>query len=504
MKSYISKLKILVLVACAFLVSCEKLTDINRSPNSVLSEPDEYLFTNAAKWTLSESRQTLSRGQIMFTGPWSHMLAMGYAEDQYNINYDTDDENILWSDLFGTQLAQSNNLVKLTGTDGINPNPVRNTMAKMLTYISYIKITDLYGDIPYTEGGKGISENIILPKYDTQEYIYKDIIAKLKEAITVFEGATVAQGYGVADPFYAGVPSQWVKFANSFRLRLAMRMRYADPAGAATVIAECLAKPLMTSNLDNARIKNFVSTSTYLYSGWSLAMINEGSSARPSRMLIDQLKSTNDPRLPVFALPNTGGKYKGMPNGITSAARGTMQDADSISKWAPLLYAQDVPSLWLCYSEVCFLKAEAALFGIGRTASATDANSFYQDGIKAAMSQWNVAQAAIDNFIATIPAATLSGTDENKFKLISTQMWLSCITNYYEAYNVVRRTGYPVIAVRTGLETPPLNPGVTNGQLPRRIQFPASEIATNKDNYDAAIEVMGADSRLTKVWWDKK
>jgi hypothetical protein len=81
---------------------------------------------------------------------------------------------------------------------------------------------------------------------------------------------------------------------------------------------------------------------------------------------------------------------------------------------------------------------------------------------------------------------------------------MSCITNNYEAYNVVRRTGYPVIPVRTGLETPQLDVGLTNGTLPRRIQYPVTEITLNVDNCAEAIARQGANLMTTKIWWDAK
>jgi len=498
------KFKSLAFFVCILFFSCEKLQDINDNPNSLSSIPDQYLFTNAAKWSVSEARELISRSQLFFTGSWSHLYYTPYAEDRYDYNADSDDESILWGDPYSMALSQSCNLVNITGPDGIAPNPVRNSMCQILTFITYVKLTDLFGSIPYTEGGKGISSNIILPKYDTQEFIYHDIIDKLGKCITVFETGKEADGYGVADPFFNGDLIKWAKYANSFRLRLAMRMRYADVSGAATAITASLGKPLMESNADNALIKNFNSTQVYLYSGWYEVFQNEGKSSRPSKMLIDELKTTSDPRLPIFAIANTSGGYEGVPNGVTVASRALIPDS-TLSLWQPLVYAKDVPSFSLCYSEVCFLKAEAALNGIGRAASTPESNTFYQDGIKAAMNVWGVAQADIDNFIATQAEATLNGTPEDNFRKICTQEWLSFITNNYEAYNIVRRTGYPVIPVRTGSETPyALALGVTNGQLPRRATYPSSELTLNRANYDAAMANQGANVRTTKVWWDKK
>ncbi len=499
MRRTIFPFKIILVLFCICFFSCQELEDINQNPNSLTEMPDTYLFTNAAKWSCSEARQLLSRAQIFFTGSWSHLYSTPYAEDRYEVNADTEDEAIVWHDLYTTELRNACTLVKITSEEGTSPNAVRNAMAQIVSFITYIKLTDLFGSIPYTEGGKGFSDDIITPVYDTQEFIYHDIITRLGDCIIVFETGNEADGYGVADPFYSGKLDKWIKFANSFRLRLAMRMRFADPSGAAAAITACLGKPLMESNDDNAKIRNFEATSTYLYSGWYETFQNEGKSCRPGRMLIDFLKSTDDPRLPVFAIANTSGNYEGMPNGITNAARALIADAD-ISKWQPVMYAKTIPSYWLCYSEVCFLKAEAALYSLGGSGT----NTHYQNGIRAAMAQWGVNETQINLFLAVEPEASLTGNTEDNFRKICTQLWLSCITNNYEAYNVVRRTGYPVIPVRTGNEDPELALGITNGQLPGRLTYPSTEVTMNKANYDAAVATQGADLRTTKVWWDAK
>jgi len=494
------KLKnISALIMCIFiLASCEDLADININPNSVTSIPDDYLFTNMCKYSLSESRQTTARSQVFFCGTWSHLYSSAYPEDRYSINTDTDDEGIVWQDLYSvTCLGLATDLKDKLEPEGVTPNTVKYAMVDIVSFIKILKITDLFGDVPYTEAGKG-ADGILLPKYDTQEVIYKDIIEKLGQYITVFEGATTEDGFGTADPFYAGDMTKWAKFANSLRLRLAMRMRYADAAAAQTAITASLAKPLMTSNDDNARILNFNSTVVYQYSGWYEAYVNEGKFFL-SKLLVDKMNASNDPRLPIFALPNSLGGYEGYPNGLTSEARGSY-DATNVSVTAPILYAKDIPSYGLTYSEVCFLQAEAALYTLG----GSNPNTHFQNGISAAMLQWGVSQSDIDTYLANEPEASLTGTTEDDFRKICTQLWMSCISNNYEAYNVVRRTGYPVIPVRTGLETPQLDVGLTNGTLPRRIQYPVTEITLNVANYEDAVARQGANLMTTKMWWDAK
>ena len=493
----IKKISALVTVII-MLVSCEGLSDINDNPNSLTSIPDQYLFTNMCKYTISDARQLTARAQVFFCGTWSHLISSSYPEDRYRINTDTDDESIVWQDLYSTTtVGLAADLKKKLGPEGTDPNPVKYAMVDIVGSIRILKASDLYGDVPYNDAGKG-AEGVLLPQYDTQETIYKDVISKLGTYITLFEGSTDADGYGASDPFYSGSMEKWIKFANSLRLRLAMRIRYADPSAAKTAITASLAKPLMTSNDDNARILNFNTSVLYQYSGWYEAFVNEGRFSL-SKFLVDKMNASNDPRLPIFAEPNSNGLYEGYPNGLTSEAR-TSYDATNVSVTAPALYAKDIPSYFLTYSEVCFLQAEAALYGLG----GSKPNTHFRNGITAAMKQWGVSDADIETFLAEEEEATLSGNTEDDFRKICTQLWMSCISNNWEAYNVVRRTGYPVIPVRTGLESPQLDVGLTNGALPRRIQYPVTEITLNVANCEAAIARQGPNLMTTKVWWDAK
>ena len=168
-----------LIICIVMLASCEDLADININPNSVTSMPDQYLFTNMCKYTVSESRQTIARSQVFFCGTWSHLYSSGYPEDRYRINTDTDDESIVWQDLYSTtSLGLAADLKKKLGPEGEIPNAVKYAMVDVVSFIKILKINDLYGDVPYNDAGRGV-EGIFLIKYDRQEFIYKDIIDKL-------------------------------------------------------------------------------------------------------------------------------------------------------------------------------------------------------------------------------------------------------------------------------------------------------------------------------------
>jgi hypothetical protein len=149
----------------------------------------------------------------------------------------------------------------------------------------------------------------------------------------------------------------------------------------------------------------------------------------------------------------------------------------------------------MCASEIWFLRAEAALFSIG---TGGDAAQLYQKGIEKGMERWGI---DATDYLANSSEGILAGTNEEMFEQIATQMWVSFVPNHQEAWSNIRRTGYPVIAQRTGLL---VSAGVTNGYLPKRLKYPYTvEKTLNGANLQEAIERMGGDDEIfTPVWWD--
>jgi hypothetical protein len=151
----------------------------------------------------------------------------------------------------------------------------------------------------------------------------------------------------------------------------------------------------------------------------------------------------------------------------------------------------------LTASEIAFLKAECALFGLG----GSNANAHFQNGITFAMTQAGVDEEDMAAFLAT-PTATLSGTQEEQFLQIGTQLWISLISCPSEAYSSMRRTGYPPVPTRDGTIA---NLGLTNGELPSRAIYPISEKLSNTNNVQAAIDAMGGEDDMTvRLWWDTR
>jgi hypothetical protein len=127
-------------------------------------------------------------------------------------------------------------------------------MARIFRVWLWQNLTDMYGDIPYTEGAHDRANFIAEPKYDTQESIYKDLFTELKAATDQLSDDPSKLSFSGADILFKGNVSSWRKFGNSLRLRMALRVRFVDNALAQKNIGEVINAPLISTNAENARL----------------------------------------------------------------------------------------------------------------------------------------------------------------------------------------------------------------------------------------------------------
>ncbi len=496
MKTVLTMKKILLFIAITLLLGgCySDFKDMNKNPNALTSLDSQYLFSNAVKKTFLDAR-TEWKLMLHFGSQYSHFYVVPHnttrPHDTYKDNLYTEDYFDVFSYSYTGPLKLANEVIRLTREGGEQENTLRHALAQVVAMVNYARLTDLFGDIPYTDGGWG-REGILNPKYDAQQFIYEDMMTRLKECIGIIKNGDPEKAFPGFDPLYDNDLEGWVRFANAFRLRLAMRARFADPSFSAGVISECVQEKLISDNTQNAQIVRYDNPDLYNNWDWIYGMLPW----KISKKLVDWLAGTNDPRLQAWVAPTRFGEYRGVLNGLTDVEFSKVY-WDSISGPAPALYARDMPVYFLTAAEVRFLLAEAALMHL----DGGDANAYYQQGIRLAMEQWNIADTSVERYLHDVAEATLSGDDENMLRQIATQKWLSFATNYIQAYASIRRTGYPVIPRRTA---PWLDPGVTNGYLPKRFKYPKKELGINYDNVMEAIERQGPNEIYTPVWWDVK
>src|SRR5690606_3001745 len=227
------------------------------------------------------------------------------------------------------------------------------------------------------------------PKFDKQEDIYPALIQKLNAALGKL--TTGDASYGTSDFFYAGNIDKWKKFGNSLKLRLGMRIRYANASLAQQTVTEAIGSSygLLSSNADNAAVATFNNAQAENQNPILRQMTTGSADLRYlANTLVNKLKEYNDPRLGLLAEPVTIGgvtTYQGIgvaltDNELSQLIRANYSTANK-STWFSLNFAP-IPSYAMTYSDICFYKAEAALLGWGATS--TNAQSFFTDGVKAA------------------------------------------------------------------------------------------------------------------------
>ncbi|MFA6056831.1 MAG: SusD/RagB family nutrient-binding outer membrane lipoprotein [Taibaiella sp.] len=358
-----------------------------------------------------------------------------------------------------------------------------NFVAVALTLKAYVcsQLTDIYGDIPYSEAFMGDQGNLT-PVYDQQESIYKSLMAGLDSAAKLFGTGKLAYGN---DILYNGDIEKWKKFCNSLRLRLYLRLSKRSEMHSAEKIAEIVSSqikyPVFGSDDDEAILK-FTGVEPFFNPFYNARDLDFGNAKAPSKFIIDLLVNIADPRLPVWYAKANGdyipvvsgyGRYK---NGATFAS--STSYIQNNLKSSPLL------GTILSYAEVCFILSEAAQKGW----ISGDAKSFYEEGVKSSMKHWGVTP---PETYLTQPGVVYDG----QLSTIILQKYLAQWFVGLESWFEFRRTGYPQL---------PVNPEALNdGKMPVRLLYPTSTQLLNNSHYHEAIDRIGGDNCNSKGWWEK-
>lgn len=498
------------------LSACTKnFEDIN-TPKDVLIM-DESLLGQA----FAQAQYTAMCGQYQVgQNLYADIYAQYFATTHRNFNSDQFSETAAWTNIafnyfYASTAPQLYQVEQFTEQQAM---PVENAIAKIWRVEMYHRVTDYFGPIMYSQFGN--SETSVA--YDSQESVYKDFFVTLDEAVAVLEQNQTAQAFGNHDQVYGGNAGKWLTFANSLRLRLAMRIVYADPALAQSEAEKAIAAGVMMTNEDNAGVLSTINSINGLAT-WTY--INE---FRMSAAMNSVLAGYNDPRLDAY-FNEAGGRlggtdgYKGLRNGLPAVekADGTINDTHSFvdTKWLPIIDGgANLPNVVMSVAEVYFLRAEGALRGWNMGGTAQD---LYNEGVRLSLEQWTEATPTeVDAYLSStntpmpladqwnspamtdIPVVYQSGAGfETQLEQIITQKWIALYPDGKEAWAERRRTGYP----RGYAIINSLNPDIPTTGMMRRLMFTTGEISTNAVAVEAARELLnGPDANYTRVWWDAK
>jgi hypothetical protein len=388
----------------------------------------------------------------------------------------------------------------------------------------YSLLTDVYGDVPYSEANKG-RDGIIEPKFDSQKDIYLDLFKKLEEANTLLAAndAIVANG----DPVFQGNANKWRRFGNSLYLRLLLRV-----AHKAEVSAQAIAKikqivdlepanyPIMTDNTHTAKILwNGTNSSSAVYSSPYMVNVRAADfrSVAITNYWLERLVSWGYPTVN-FTLGKSNTPRWGIaqgPNGLVgistgyAAGGGEAKQAyflsDTQAPTGYVLQTDPYTGIMMNVAEVDFILAEAAVKGyINGTGEA-----YYYKGISDAVNYWmptyafKVSDANFIDFIQnadlqwinSLPADNQTKGSPSKMEMIHVQKYYGMFLVDYQNWIEYRRTGHPFLSA---------GPGFANGgRMPSRLNYPLITQAANPTSYKNAVAAQGADDINTRVWWQK-
>lgn len=507
-----------VLALCSLAACTKNFEELNTDPNSVTVNnynPGYNLTRAELEYTgNSDFSYETWRVNIIYAGMMMQQLANAswYAGDKYI-------QNDAWASAYfdvayRDQVKYVVDLLQITKDKPQYANMYQ--VGRILKVMIFHRLTDIYGDVPYSEAGLGYYNRVFTPKYDKQQDIYTDMLKELDAAATALDPAK--DNPGSADLIYRGANNSvqlWKKLAYSMMLRLAMRLTKADAATAKTWTEKAYAGGVMSSNADNAYIlhdatggRTTVNRNSNILGGeWNATGNGE---VFLSKTFVDFLKNNNDPRLPFMAKVKATGStvpanQVGLPNGYDQNGGATDVShapgySGSINNFSTIrgdiLLKLDGPTFLVTYAQTELLLAEAAKRGWNVGANA---QTHYSNGVRAAMeqlAQYNstaaISSAAIDAYLLAHPYVDATGFDQ-----INTQYWAASFLDWYEAWANWRRSGFPVL-------TPVNYPGnATGGQIPRRMLYPASESSANAAHFNEAIANQGPNAFTTRVWWDK-
>jgi len=384
------------------------------------------------------------------------------------------------------------------------------------------RVADAYGPIPYINYGNGALQNT----YNSLQDVYGKFFNELDSAIDILTlyaqgnpSATLLADY---DYVYGGNVVNWIKFANTLRLRLAMRIVYANAGLAQSEAEKSISNPFgVISDANERAALQHSSNLVYYHPLWEIAYTFNAGEVRMNASMDAYMNGYADPRRAAYFTTAVDGKYHGVRLGIIT------------TNWTPYVGANisnlnmntsTTQIVWMTAAESYFLRAEGALRGWNMGGTAPD---FYSQGIAMSFTENGLDASAATTYAANNTATPVAFTDnsgqvgnnstvpstitiawnagasfETNLERIITQKWIAMYPDGPEGWAEFRRTGYPkLLSVVNNNSYGTIN---TSTQV-RRIPYPQSEYNNNAAGVQSGISLLGgADNGGTKLWWDKK
>jgi hypothetical protein len=471
---------ILSLSLIALVSSCTRdLTSLNEDPKNPPVVFSYSLFTNAEKnlaRTLASSNVNLNIFRLI-TQYWQETTYLG--ESRYDLNTRNIPSNA-WQALYRDVIKDLEAARSLIPRDVKDPAVQKNQIAQLdiLEVYAYYYLVTTYGNIPYT---KAMNIDSVFPKYDDAKTVYNDLMRRLDADIAALDPAIA--GFGSADIIYGSDINAWLRFANSFKMKMALTIADDDPGKAATAAQQAVQAGIFTSNAHNAKFV-FKASPPNTNPLWEDLVQSGRKDFVANSTIIYYMDSLHDSRMPLyFTVDATGGYSGGNPGESSSYGKFSKPDEKLVNP--------EYPHTLLDYAEVKFLLAEARARGFSVGGSA---EQHYEDAITASFLDWGASATDAADYLAQdeVNWATAGGDFRQK---IGIQKWIALYNRGWDSWLEWKRFDYPQ-----------LQPAYkANSEIPVRFTYPVNEQNYNTRNWEEAAAALGGDGDVveTKLWYDK-
>lgn len=448
------KIFIAFAVAAVGLTSCNKWIneDINVDPNNPAdASMDLMLPAVEAGWAY------LLGGDL---GRYNSVFTQHHAGvDRQHLGFDVyvfteSDVNNSYEAAYQSVIGDLMVIEKKAAETG---SPHYEGAAKVMMAQVMMQMTDLYGDLPYSEAGQGLE--YIHPKFDTQESIYNAIFTMCSEAADDLAASESVFTLGGSDMIYGGDLAAWTSLAHATAARAHLHLSKRD----ASHYAQALAEVDAAGDLPTAQVFFYASSTNAnpLYQ-----FMDQRGDIRMGANLMTIMSGSNDPRIGAFASATEDGTFYGSPAGEPNNAASTP---------GPFYSSIDSKVVIMSNYELKFIEAEAAL-GTGDVARAANAHN---SAVLASLADVGVSDPAFEAAHAAFDGTTITLNE------VMTQKYVAMYTQP-ESWTDWRRTGLPALTSAVG---------ATTSEMPRRWPYPQNERLYNP-NYPGAVAI------TDRVWWD--
>ena len=507
-------MKKLITLAAVILLSCSCSRDIDRLNRNTKDLPNvsgASLFTTAQK-ALVDQITTADYNYNVFRLFCQYWTQNTYTrETYYNLNKRSvsfKNWRALYKDVLGNLEASKKRIREETSDADVKNNKLR--IVELMEIYAWSVLVDTYGDIPYkkasdSDNSKSKNDGLhsealnidnLAPQFDDSEKIYEDLLKRIDKAISLLKPGKKSFSEK-EDNIYQGKVEQWVKFANSLKLRMAITLSDANSTLAANTISS-IKGGLIANNSDNAEL-SYLATIPNTNPTYKFIVATGRADFNIAKTLVDEMNKFKDPREKYYFKDNKVkvdedaaeatkpqvGHYKGLLYGQTGNYGDYTQINDTIKK--PMF-----PGTILSASEVEFLLAEAAARGY---AVGGPAASHYRKAIERSFEEWGGTAKEADDYIKNHASIDY---DVSKWKeQIGTQAWIALYNRGFAGWLFLRRLDYPV------LKGPHTKGEKPTTQVPVRYTYPRKEYLQNGANVNKVAKKIGDDKLSTKIFWDK-